>query len=222
MGNCSTHDEFFAALRIPDSGIAARHETGRNYVLPRRAIGRDVGARTAVIGLIDFRGDDDSAPSGRPDGFITAKSVSTKIRKRRPSGRSRRASCSCRCGKIPRGHGRRWPTTSSSFASQARTRVPVNPDLTNEQWIEWARPIWYGIRESRHAECRPRRARTTTSGTSARCNSARSSGAFGCGAIPANWCCRRLPASGQKATRRFGSGAGSRVRAEGIVPRGWR
>jgi DNA modification methylase len=26
--------------------------------------------------------------------------------------------------------------------------VPVVPDLTNNEWIEWARPIWYGIRES--------------------------------------------------------------------------
>jgi DNA modification methylase len=26
--------------------------------------------------------------------------------------------------------------------------VPVQPDITNNEWIEWARPIWYGIRES--------------------------------------------------------------------------
>jgi DNA modification methylase len=26
--------------------------------------------------------------------------------------------------------------------------VPIQPDITNDQWIEWARPIWYGIRES--------------------------------------------------------------------------
>ena len=25
---------------------------------------------------------------------------------------------------------------------------PIQPDLTNEEWIEWARPIWYGIKES--------------------------------------------------------------------------
>ena len=24
----------------------------------------------------------------------------------------------------------------------------IHPDLTNDEWIEWARPIWYGIRES--------------------------------------------------------------------------
>lgn len=26
--------------------------------------------------------------------------------------------------------------------------VPIHPDIDNNEWIEWARPIWYGIRES--------------------------------------------------------------------------
>lgn len=26
--------------------------------------------------------------------------------------------------------------------------VPVKPELSRDEWIEWARPIWYGIRES--------------------------------------------------------------------------
>lgn len=25
---------------------------------------------------------------------------------------------------------------------------PIQPDITNDQWIEWARPIWYGIKET--------------------------------------------------------------------------
>lgn len=25
---------------------------------------------------------------------------------------------------------------------------PIHPDITNDEWIEWARPIWYGIRET--------------------------------------------------------------------------
>ena len=34
------------------------------------------------------------------------------------------------------------------FRKPGENAVPVHPDLTNEDWIEWARPIWYGIRES--------------------------------------------------------------------------
>jgi len=34
------------------------------------------------------------------------------------------------------------------FRKPGDNAEPIQPDLTNEDWIEWARPIWYGIRES--------------------------------------------------------------------------
>jgi DNA modification methylase len=34
------------------------------------------------------------------------------------------------------------------FRKPGDNTVPINPDLTNDEWIEWARPIWYNIRES--------------------------------------------------------------------------
>jgi DNA modification methylase len=34
------------------------------------------------------------------------------------------------------------------FRAPGLSDIPVQPDITNEQWIEWARPIWYGIKES--------------------------------------------------------------------------
>ena len=34
------------------------------------------------------------------------------------------------------------------FRKPGDNQVPIKPDITNNQWIEWARPIWYGIRES--------------------------------------------------------------------------
>lgn len=34
------------------------------------------------------------------------------------------------------------------FRAPGENTVPINPDITNEDWIQWARPIWYGIRES--------------------------------------------------------------------------
>ena len=34
------------------------------------------------------------------------------------------------------------------FRKPGDNKEPVLPDITNNQWIEWARPIWYGIRES--------------------------------------------------------------------------
>ena len=34
------------------------------------------------------------------------------------------------------------------FRKPGDNAIPVHPDITNDEWIEWARPIWYGIRES--------------------------------------------------------------------------
>jgi DNA modification methylase len=34
------------------------------------------------------------------------------------------------------------------FRKPGDNAVEIHPDISNEDWIEWARPIWYGIRES--------------------------------------------------------------------------
>jgi DNA modification methylase len=34
------------------------------------------------------------------------------------------------------------------FRKPGENIVPIHPDINNDEWIEWARPIWYGIRES--------------------------------------------------------------------------
>ena len=34
------------------------------------------------------------------------------------------------------------------FRAPGENAVPIKPDITNNEWIEWARPIWYGIRET--------------------------------------------------------------------------
>lgn len=34
------------------------------------------------------------------------------------------------------------------FRKPGENVVPIAPDLTNNEWVEWARPIWYGINET--------------------------------------------------------------------------
>jgi DNA modification methylase len=34
------------------------------------------------------------------------------------------------------------------FRKPGENAIPIHPDIGNNEWIEWARPIWYGIRES--------------------------------------------------------------------------
>lgn len=33
------------------------------------------------------------------------------------------------------------------FRKPGENATPIIPDISNETWIEWARPVWYGIRE---------------------------------------------------------------------------
>jgi DNA modification methylase len=44
------------------------------------------------------------------------------------------------------------------FRKPGDNAIPVQPDITNEEWIEWARPIWYNIRESDTLNVREARA----------------------------------------------------------------
>ncbi len=44
------------------------------------------------------------------------------------------------------------------FRAPGENAVPIRPDITNEDWIEWARPVWYGIRESDTLSVRAARA----------------------------------------------------------------
>jgi DNA modification methylase len=34
------------------------------------------------------------------------------------------------------------------FRKPGENEVPIHPDISNEDWIEWAHPVWYDIRES--------------------------------------------------------------------------
>lgn len=34
------------------------------------------------------------------------------------------------------------------FRKPGENAVPVKTDITNEEWIDWARPVWYGIKET--------------------------------------------------------------------------
>ena len=59
-------------------------------------------------------------------GSITARSASTRTRRRRPSARTARRCSSSSSGRMPRGCGRRSPTTSSCSASPATTPCPIH------------------------------------------------------------------------------------------------
>jgi DNA modification methylase len=34
------------------------------------------------------------------------------------------------------------------FRKPGESLIPIHPDITNEDWVTWAHPVWYGLRES--------------------------------------------------------------------------
>ena len=34
------------------------------------------------------------------------------------------------------------------FRKPGEPAIPIQPDISNEEWIEWAHPVWYGMRET--------------------------------------------------------------------------
>jgi hypothetical protein len=134
-----------AALRLHQPRAAPRDEAGPQRLRARRADPEPEGQgrRDRPEGLPGRH----HPPLPGPASSTTARSASTKTRRRRRSGPRARACCSTRCADAA-GRGRRWPTTSWCSVRRARTPCRSVPDITNDDWIEWARPIWYGIRET--------------------------------------------------------------------------
>ena len=44
------------------------------------------------------------------------------------------------------------------FRTPGENTVPIDNDVTNEEWIRWARPIWYAIRETATLQAKAARA----------------------------------------------------------------
>jgi hypothetical protein len=72
------------------------------------------------------------------------------------------------------------------FRKPGDNAVPIKTDVTNEEWIDWAQPVWMHIRETRS--------------TSARCSSTSSKGACGSGPTLARRSSVPSPASGPRVT----------------------
>lgn len=146
MGNSLDRDDFFAQygyiirenLRITvPAGIAAVHVQQTTTTK----------ATHGVIGMTDFRGDVIRAyiDAGwiyygevTVDKDPQAQAIRTKaqalmfVTKNKDSSKSRPA----------------LADYLLLFKKPGERYAPIKNDVSNEEWIEWARPIWYGIQES--------------------------------------------------------------------------
>jgi DNA modification methylase len=146
LGNCSSDEQFWTQFGFIGRELLRVMKPGRNICVHVAQIPSQK-AKDGVIGLKDFRGDTIrffQSIGGIYHGEVCidkdpqAQAIRTKSKgllftqMRKDSVWSRPA----------------LADYILIFRVPGENAVPIHPDITNDQWIEWARPIWYGIRET--------------------------------------------------------------------------
>lgn len=146
MGNCASAAEFFEHFGFLQTELLRVTKPGRLTCVHVAQVPAML-SRDGHIGLKDFRGQ--TIAAFEANGWIyhgevcidkdpQAQAIRTKskallfVQMRKDSSWSRPA----------------LADYILVFRKPGENQTPILPDITNEQWIEWARPIWYGIRES--------------------------------------------------------------------------
>ncbi len=146
MGNCATPEEFFAHFGFLMRELLRVTKPGRVTCCHVAQIAAML-ERDGYIGLKDFRGK--TIAAFEANGWVyhgevcidkdpQAQAIRTKakgllfVQMRKDSSWSRPA----------------LADYILIFRKPGDNTVPIHPDISNDQWIQWARPIWYGISES--------------------------------------------------------------------------
>lgn len=146
LGNCASDEEFFAQFDFITCQLLRVMKPGR-HVCVHVADLTTTKATHGVIGLKDFSGD--VIRHFQKHGFILhgkvtvdkcpqAQAIRTKakgllfVQLEKDSLWSRPA----------------LPDYLLVFRTPGESAVPVVPEVTRDEWIEWARPVWYNIKET--------------------------------------------------------------------------
>ena len=146
IGNCSTHQEFLTHLGYIIRELARVTKPGRLTCCHISQL-PSTKATHGVIGLIDLRGAMIQAFAA--DGWIYHGEVC--IDKDPQAQAIRTHSKGLLFVQLKKDSSWLRPALADYilvFRKPGENAVAVVPDLSNDEWIEWARPIWYGIRES--------------------------------------------------------------------------
>jgi len=146
MGNSKNEDEFFAQFRFIIDELLRATMPGRNCAVHVQQVAA-LKSTDGYIGLKDFRGDVIRAfieAGWIFHGEITVdknpqiQAIRTKakgllfVQKDKDSTASRPA----------------MADYVLIFKKPGDNPIPVQPDVTNEEWIQWAHPVWYDISET--------------------------------------------------------------------------
>ena len=147
IGNCANRGEFWEHFGFLIESLLRVTKPGRNVACHVQQVPTTV-AHDGVTGLHDFRGD---VIRGFVDrGFIFHGEVTID---KDPQAQAIRTKAKGLLF-VQKDRDRSWLRPAFAdyilvFRKPGENARPIQSDeITNDDWIEWARPIWYGIRES--------------------------------------------------------------------------
>lgn len=146
IGNCRSDAEFWEHFGYVIQELLRVTKPGRNVCVHCSNIAT-TAAHHGVIGLKDFRGEVIRKFSAA--GFVFHGEIC--IDKDPQAQAIRTHSKALLFAQLRKDSSWLRPALAdfiAVFRKPGENAVPVHPDITNDEWIEWARPIWYGIRES--------------------------------------------------------------------------
>ena len=146
LGNSRNRDEFMAHYGFIIREVLRVTQPGRLTAVHVQQLTTTLGSH-GVIGMTDFRGD--VIREYIANGWIYHGEVC--IDKDPQAQAIRTHSKSLLFVQLRKDSSWMRPALADYillFRKPGENAVPVSPDISNDEWIEWARPIWYGIRES--------------------------------------------------------------------------
>ncbi len=146
MGNSRNSDQFFEQFNYIIDGLLRITKPGRNCCVHVQQVGA-TKVNDGYIGIKDFRGDVIRAFDGR--GWIFHGEVT--IDKNPQVQAIRTKTKGLMFQQLHKDSISNRPAFGDYilvFQKPGQNEKPVVPDVSNEEWIEWAHPVWYDIRES--------------------------------------------------------------------------
>jgi hypothetical protein len=146
LGNCRDRDEFQQHYRFIVEEVLRVTKPGRLSVVHCQQLATQKG-RDGAIGLHDFRGD--LIRTHTEAGWIFHGEVT--IDKDPQAQAIRTKATSLMFQTLNRDSAMSRPALADyllMFRKHGDNQEQIKPDCDNETWIEWARPVWFDIRET--------------------------------------------------------------------------
>ncbi len=146
LGNSQNDGEFFEHYRFILRELLRVTKPGRNSCVHVQQVTLSK-ANHGYVGMSDFRGEVIRAHQAA--GWIFYGEVTVD---KDPQAQAIRTKAHCLMFQtLRRDSAANRPALADYlllFKKPGDNAVSVSPDVTNEEWIDWAHPIWWGIRES--------------------------------------------------------------------------